>query len=233
MTVIVSVNGLNKTFGRKPVLRELDFELESGRIIGLMGPNGAGKTTLIKTLMNIYHADSGQIWICGEPVSQGTKGLISYMPDKNHLYSWMRVRDAIHYYTDMFGDFNAVRAKELCSSLRIDESEKVRALSKGFLERLLIMLTLSRNSRLYLLDEPIGGIDPLEKELVLKTILSGLNEDSTILLATHLIKDVETVIDDVMFIHEGKLIFSDTAENIREKRSQSIEECYLEVLKNA
>jgi ABC-2 type transport system ATP-binding protein len=233
MTAIVSVKGLTKTFGQKQVLKGLDFDLEAGRVIGLMGPNGAGKTTLIKTLMQIYHASSGEVRVCNETNSRAAQKYISYMPDKNHLFRWMRVSDAIHYYGDLFPDFDGGRARELCSFLQVDEKEAVKNLSRGLIERVLIMLTLARKTRLYLLDEPIGGIDPLGRDKILKTIRSELNEDCSILISTHLVKDVETLVDDVLFLNEGRLIFSGSAETIREEQGKSIETCYLEVFENA
>ena len=232
MTVIVSAKGMSKSFGSKRVLKGLDFELETGRVIGLMGPNGAGKTTLIKTLMNIYPLNGGQVEICGETLGTHTRRFISYMPDKNHLFRWMRVRDAMLYYRDMFADFDLNRARELCDFLKVDENEAVRKLSKGSVERALIMLTLSRRASLYLLDEPIGGIDPLGRNKILKSILAGLNESSTTLISTHLVKDVEMLVDEVLFINEGQFIYSGSAETIRAEQGRSIEECYLEVFEH-
>lgn len=232
MNAIVSVKGLKKKIGKKQVLQGLDFQLKAGRVVGLLGPNEAGKTTTIKILMNIYNADAGEIKICDEQVGFETKRYISYMPDMNPLFQWMRVRDAIHYYKDMFSDFDINHAKELCTFLGIDEEEKVKNLSKGTKERVLIMLTFSRNTSLYLLDEPIGGIDPLARNKIIKTIFARLNGESTIIISTHLVKDIETLLDDVLFINDGKLVFSDSAENIRETRGKSIEEWYMEVFEN-
>lgn len=219
--------------GKKQVLNGLELKLQTGRVIGLLGPNGAGKTTLMKTLMNIYRPDAGKILICGEEAGFETKKYISYLPDLNPLFPWMLVRDAIHYYRDMFSDFDLSRAQELCAFLGIDEKEKVKNLSKGLKERVLIMLTFSRQARLYLLDEPLGGIDPLTCNKIIKTIFTGLNGESTIVISTHLVKDVETLLDEVLFLNQGQLVFSDSSENIREVRGKSIEDCYLEVLENA
>lgn len=233
MSIIVSVNGLTKNVGKKQVLSDISFEIAEGRVIGLLGPNGAGKTTLMKTLMNIYHANAGETQICGEKAGFETKKYISYMPDINHLFSWMRVRDAIHYYSDMFEDFDIERSKELCKFLGINEDEKIKSLSKGTKEQVLIMLTFSRNARLYLLDEPLSSIDPLMRKRIVKTIFNGANKGSTIIISTHEVADIETLVDDVMFLNNGKLIFSDNADNIRDRRGMSIEECYLEVFENA
>lgn len=232
MSVILSVENVTKKFGRKHVLDGVNFELPAGRIVGLLGPNGAGKTTILNTIMNIYRLNSGTIRICGEPNGYKSKRLISYLPDANHLFEWMSVRDALHYFTDMFPDFDIVRAKELCTLLEINEKSRTQTLSRGELERVLIMLTFSRKVRLYLLDEPLGGIDPLSRKKIIKTIFSQLDSESTILISTHLVKDVETLLDDVLFLNDGKVIFADSGDNIREIRGQSIEDCYMEVFEN-
>jgi ABC-2 type transport system ATP-binding protein len=233
MSNIITVSGLTKQFNQTPAIDNLDFSIDSGRIVGLMGPNGAGKTTLIKTIMQLYHPDQGKIIVCGESNGYSSKRLLSYMPDSNFLFNWMSIRDAIQYFTDFYSDFDLNHAKELCDFLNLNEKEKVRTLSKGTIERVLIMLTFARKARLYLLDEPISGIDPLGREKIIKTILSGVTEESSVLLSTHLVKDVETMVDDVLFLNKGHLLLSDSADHIRETRGQSIEECYLEVFKNA
>lgn len=233
MSAIVSVKGLQKSIGRKHVLKGLDFELSPGRVVGLLGPNGAGKTTVLKTLVNIYHADAGKIHIFGEQVGFNTKKYISYLPEVNHLFKWMSVHDAIHYYKDMFSDFNINCAKELCVFLGVNEKEKIMNLSKGKMEQVLIMLTFSRKTHLYLLDEPIGSIDPLARNKIIKTIFKEFNPERTVMISTHQVKDVETLLDDVLFIGDGKLVFSGQVDHIRETRGQSIEECFMEVFENA
>jgi len=232
MSNIITVSGLSKRFDRSPVLNGLDFSIDAGRIVGLMGPNGAGKTTLIKTIMQLYRPEQGRMVICGEDASNSSKKLMSYMPDTNPLFNWMRIHDTIHYYADMFNDFDSAHAREICGFLSLDENEKVKTLSKGTIERVLIMLTFARKARLYLLDEPISGIDPLGREKILKTILAGVNEESSVLVSTHLVKDVETIVDDVLFLNNGRILLSESADQLRETRGQSIEECYLEVFKN-
>jgi ABC-2 type transport system ATP-binding protein len=233
MKNLVSVVDLSKKIGKKHVLKGVNFQIEAGRVVGLLGPNGAGKTTLLKILMNLFHADAGKIDICDEPVSFSSKKHLAYMPDLNPLFEWMSVRDALNYYSDLFVDFDRNRASELCEFLKIDTTENVGKLSKGMKDRVLIMLTFSRRTRLYLLDEPIGGIDPLTRAKIIKTILAGLNNDSTIIIATHLVKDVETVLDEVLFLNDGRLIFSGSADDIRAEHNKSIEEWYMEVFENA
>ncbi|GAP13385.1 ABC-type multidrug transport system, ATPase component [Longilinea arvoryzae] len=233
MNAILVTHHLSKRFGQKLALDNIGFEIAPGRVVGLLGPNGAGKTTLMKTLMQIYSPDAGGITWFGKPLDYHARQGIAYMPDQNHLFTWMRVRDAIHYYQDMFADFDISRAKELCRFLRLNENDPIQTLSKGTIECALIMLTFARHARLYLLDEPIGGMDPLARQRILKTILSGIHEDSAVLLSTHLVKDVETVLDDIYFLNEGRLILADPAEKIRAERGMSIEELYLEMFENA
>ncbi|PKO00901.1 MAG: ABC transporter ATP-binding protein [Chloroflexi bacterium HGW-Chloroflexi-4] len=233
MNTIIAAKGITKLFAGKPALDQVSFSIESGRIVGLMGPNGAGKTTLIKSIMQLYHLDGGTIDVCGAPASYRSREFLAYMPDTNALFNWMSIHDAIHYYKDMNSDFDLVRARDLCNSLQLDEKGKVKHLSKGTIERVLIMLTFARNARLYLLDEPIGGVDPLGRGKILRTILAGVNEESSVLISTHLVKDVEAIVDDLLFIHNGRILLSESADHLRETRGQSIEECYLEVFENA
>lgn len=230
MNEILTVNELTKKFGSKKALDRLTFSIQSSRIVGLMGPNGAGKTTLFKTILGIHHADSGEVFISGEKASASANRLIAYMPDINFLPDWMHVQDAAAYTQDMFTDFDSNKAGELAKLLQLDVREKVRTLSTGTRQRVLVMLTFARQASLYLLDEPIGGIDPLDKNKLIKTILSGFNENSSIIISTHLVKDIETMVDEVLFLNRGHLVLHETAENIRLQRGQSIEECYMEVL---
>jgi ABC-2 type transport system ATP-binding protein len=233
MLNLVSAENLYKKIGKKQVLKGVSFQLGPGRVVGLLGPNGAGKTTLLKIMMNLCHPDAGAVSICSELAGLASKQYVSYMPDLNPLFEWMLVRDAIGYYNDLFTDFDRERAAELCAFLNIDEAAKVSKLSKGMKERVLIMLTFARRTRLYLLDEPIGGIDPLARDKIIKTIFRGSDDNSTIIIATHLVKDVETLLDEVLFLNDGQLLFAGSAENIRAEHGKSIEEWYMEVYENA
>ena len=229
----LNIYGLTKKFNGKSVLENVSLALKPGCIAGLAGPNGAGKTTMLKTIMQIYKADAGNIVVNGVPGNFNAKRKIAYMPENNHLFKWMRVKDAIHYYRDMFTDFDLERSNQLCEFLRIDPQALVTSLSKGAVGCVLTMLTFSRKARIYLLDEPIGGLDPLARKNILQTILSNTGEKSSVLLATHLVNEVETILDDVFFLNQGCIIAADTAENIRAQRGQSIMEYYLEVFENA
>ena len=233
MNDLLTIRNLSKKFGRKIALNQVSFSIQPSRIVGLMGPNGAGKTTLLKTIAGIYQPDSGSVEICQEPGSHKTKRNIAFVPDTNPLPDWMKVKDAIHYSEDMFADFDSSKAADLCALLGLDSRDKISTLSNGMRQRVLVMLAFARRARLYLLDEPISGIDPLDRDKLIKTILAGLNEDSSILISTHLVKDIETSVDEVIFLHQGRLVFNETAENIRSQRNQSVEQCYMEVLSDA
>jgi ABC-2 type transport system ATP-binding protein len=233
MSAILEVTNLSKSYGIRPVLNNISFSLEAGHVAGLMGPNGAGKTTLMKSIMKISKPNSGQVTVCGSGTVESIHRNTAFMADRNMLFGWMRVRDAIHYYADMFSDFDPKRAMDLCGILGLTPADPIRSLSKGTVIRVLVMLTFSRNARLYLLDEPIGWFDPLAKHNILKTILAGLNEESTVLISTHQVKDVETILDEVLFLNRGSLILNDTAENIRQEHGESIEDRYIEVFQNA
>jgi ABC-2 type transport system ATP-binding protein len=233
MSAKMNIYGLTKSFNGKLVLDNVQMELKPGRIAGLMGPNGAGKTTMLKTIMQIYKADAGNVIVNGIPINFKAKGQIAYMPDCNHLYKWMHVKDALHYYQDVFADFDSEKAYQLCELLHIKPGAMVATLPRGTIQLVLIILTFSRKAGIYLLDEPIGGIDPLARQRILHVILSNIQEDSTVLLATHLVNEVETILDDVFFLNEGCVLVADSAENIRAQRNQSIMEYYLEVFENA
>ncbi|NMB55823.1 MAG: ABC transporter ATP-binding protein [Leptolinea sp.] len=233
MSAILEVQDVTKMFNSRMALNGVSLSLESGRVAGLMGPNGAGKTTLMKVIMQITRANSGKALVCGQASVEAIHRMTAFMPDHNHLFEWMRVRDAIHYYADMFADFDIKRADELCGILELSKADRVSSLSKGTTIKVLVMLTFARNARLYLLDEPIGWIDPLGKHNIIKTILSGMNEESSVMIATHQVKDVETILDDVFFLKSGNLVVADSAENVRTEYNRSIEDHYIEVFKHA
>ena len=233
MSNLIKIDNLCKSFDKKNVLDNISLEITKGKIIGLLGENGAGKTTLIKILAGIYKKNSGTVNILDIPVGFDTHKYISYMPDENFLHPWMKVKDAINYYTDLFPDFDIETSIKLCKELKLEPNNLIEKLSTGTKERVMIMLTFSRKAPIYLLDEPIGGIDPVAKDMILKTVISNVSEDSTVLLSTHLLKDIETILDEVIFIKDGKILTHKTCDSIRETENKSIEEYYLEVMKNA
>lgn len=231
MSNIVTVQNLSKYYGRKCVLENLSFTMESGRVIGLLGENGAGKSTLIKILADLSKADEGNVLINKKPVSNLTHGDVSYMMEVPNLYYWMRIDQAINYYSDMFPDFNKEKAVSLGEQLELNLKDRIRNLSRGNQERVLLMLAISRNVSLYLLDEPVAGLDPKMKRNIIQILLGNMNEDATVLIASHLLRDLEEIFDEVYILHNSRII-RETADDIREKRHSSVEEYYLEVTRN-
>ena len=230
MDNILSVTELTKSYGRKKVLRKTTFTLPAGRLVGLMGPNASGKTTMFNIISGLTKFREGSVAIDGVPVGVASRSLVSYMPDKNFLYSYMKVKDALGFYKDFFPDFDEKRAEELCNSLGLEKDEKVNKMSKGTIEKFLLLLTLSRKTKLYLLDEPLGGVDPLAKTKIIDTILSQFaGKDSTIILSTHLLKDIEKLFDYALFLKDGEIVKSGEADALRQEYNKTLEEIYVEV----
>jgi len=234
MNNIVEVTGLNKKFGRKSVLEDTSFTIAPNKIVGLMGPNGSGKTTVLKILAGLSKKNSGEVMINGLPVGVDTKNLISFMPDENILYSWFRVKDGIKFYQDFFPDFDIAKCNDMLNFMDLKPTDKIKRLSKGMKERVLLTLTLSRKTKLYILDEPLGGVDPVAKSKIIDSILDhALEEGSSLILSTHLIKDVEKLFSDILFLKNGKIALSGDCEELRSEKNKNIEELYLEVFGNA
>jgi len=228
---LVTCNGLTKNYGGLVALSNVDLTLGSGRIIGLLGPNGSGKTTLIKILAGLLQPTSGIVSILGNSIGTETKAHVSYLPERTYFNRSMRVSECISLFEDFYGDFDKFRAKELLEALSVSENATFRTLSKGTCEKVQLALVMSRRAKLYLLDEPIGGVDPAARDYILNTILGNQNPDSTILISTHLIQDVETILDEVIFLKQGQVIKHDTADNIRRENDSSIDQVFREVFK--
>jgi ABC-2 type transport system ATP-binding protein len=205
--------------------------LEGGKIIGLLGSNGSGKTTLLKLIAGILTPTVGTVSVCGFPVGVETKKLVSYLPERTYLNDWMRISQMLEYFADFYENFEIDRAKNMLLSLGVDENAKLRTLSKGTREKVQLVLVMSRRAKLYLLDEPIAGVDPVAREFILDTILSNRSPDSTILVSTHLISDVEKVLDEVIFIRDGRILLQSSADVIREEQGKTIDEYFREVYK--
>ena len=233
MENILDIRDVHKSFLGKKALRGVDLSIAPGSVVGLLGPNGSGKTTLITIIAGLIKPNSGEVNVCNMRPGVGTRALIAYLPDTQHLYSWMRVEDAIDFYDDFFEDFNREKCEGLLYSMEIDKSDKVKSLSKGMYEKTSLALTLARAAKLYLLDEPLGGIDPVARDTIIDTILSNYSEDSAFIISTHLVGDIERLFDGVAFIREGKIILQGDAEELRVERSMSIENIYKEVFRNA
>lgn len=229
MNELVSITGLSKYYGRFAALCGLNLTLPRGRITGLLGPNGSGKTTLIKLINGLLTSNGGQILINGNPPGVSTKRDISYLPERTYLASGQRIEDLLQYFTDFYEDFNREKALQMLDSLQIDTRARIRTLSKGTKEKVQLVLVMSREASLYILDEPIAGVDPAARDFILKTIITNYNETSSILLSTHLISDIETILDDVIFMKNGQILMQSTVENIRETYGKSVDAYFREV----
>ena len=229
--VILECRGLTKTYGHSTALNNVNLKLLSGRIVGLLGPNGSGKTTLIKLANGLLTPTSGEILIDGHRPGPETKKVVSYLPDRDFLAGWMTVEQAIKYSEDFFEDFRTDAAKEMVARLGIDLRQKIKTLSKGNREKVALILCMARAAKLYLLDEPIAGVDPATRDYILQTILSNYAEDSTVVISTHLISDVEPVLNDVIFIKNGMVEMYRSADEIRETENMSVDALFREVYK--
>ncbi len=231
MSIVLSAVSLSKDYGARLALQNINLNLEGGRIIGLLGSNGSGKTTLLKLIAGILTPTTGGITVCGGPVGVESKKLVSYLPERTYLNDWMRISQMLEYFADFYEDFDIERARAMLFSLGVNETAKLRTLSKGTREKVQLVLVMSRRAKLYLLDEPIAGVDPVAREFILDTILSNRHPDSTILISTHLISDVEKVLDDVIFIRDGRILLESSAAAIREEQGKTIDEYFREVYK--
>ena len=228
---LVQCNSLTRTFGKVRALDALDLTLLRGRIIGLAAPNGSGKTTLIRILAGLLQPTSGEALIDGQRPGVYTKSITAYMPDRPSFPEWMKVQDGIDIYSDFYDDFDLTKANEICRTLQLDPNARIKTLSKGTKEKLQLMLVMSRRAQLYLLDEPIAGVDPAARDFILQTIVSGYNESGTVLISTHLLTDVEKLLDEVIFLRSGRLVLHRAADEIRETEGKSIDELFRELFR--
>ena len=229
MAPIVQCIGLTKTYGGKLALNQIYLNLERGRIIGLLGPNGSGKTTLIKIMNGLLNPTAGEILINGQKPGVDTKFSISYLPERTYLSPGMRVMDIVQYFQDFYPDFQIDRAYDMLARLQIQPYERLKNLSKGTKEKVQLILVMSRNADLYVLDEPIAGVDPASRDYILHTIVGNYNRNATILLSTHLISDVENILDEVVFIRQGNIVLQAGAEQIRRNEGKSVDRFFREV----
>ena len=228
---LLEVKNLDKSFDNKEILKDVNFELSSGKIIGLLGKNGAGKTTLIKLINDLLTPTNGQILINGKKVGVETKKVISYLPEKTYLNKQMKVSEVIDYFKDFYEDFDDSKAKKLLKDLDLDINEHLAKMSKGMQEKVQLVLVMSRNADLYILDEPLGGVDPATRDYILDTILSNFNEDASLIISTHLISDIERILDEVIFIDKGKVVLQSNADKLRNKEKSSIDEIFRRMFK--
>ena len=222
---------LNKNYGGSFALNDIDLQIEPGRIVGLLGPNGSGKTTLIKLINGLLTPTGGEVLIDGRKPSPETKAIVSYLPERNALSEWMSSKQAMDYYAYFFEDFNRDKAKEMIRNLGLDEQARIKTMSKGTREKLQLILVMSREAKLYLLDEPIGGVDPATRDYILRTIISNYNENASVIISTHLIADVEQVLDDVIFLREGHVELHESVDEIRNEKGTSVDALFREVFR--
>ncbi len=229
MTELLKIENLWKRYGLKAVIRELNIEITEGKIVGLVGDNGSGKTTLLKMIAGLQHPSEGSIVINGKKVGLETKEIVSFMSDKPVFDDWMTVKDSLFFYRDFYKDFDIQKAVDTIAEFKIPLEEKIKALSKGMVEKLQIILTFSRKAKLYVLDEPLGGIDLVSREHVLELILQFYREDCTILIATHLIGEVENIFDEVIFLKDGESVLHENVEELRFQRGKAVTDLFKEV----
>lgn len=228
---VLECKGLTKQYGRTLALDDVSFTLEEGRIVGLLGPNGSGKTTFIKLCNGLLTPSSGELRICGCAPGKESKALVSYLPDRPYLPNWMDVKQALDMYEDFYADFDRERALEMLAHLDIGEKQRIRQMSKGTKEKVQLILVMSRAAKLYLLDEPIGGVDPATRDYILKTIITNYEPQSTVVISTHLIADVEQALDQVIFIDHGRIVLQSDTDLIRAEKGMSVDALFREVFK--
>ena len=230
-TPVLTCKNLSKSYGMARVLDDVNMSIPSGKIIGLLGPNGCGKSTLLKLITGLLTPDSGEIEICGQPRSDVTNAFVSYLPERTYLRSSQTPEEIISYFADFYSDFDPKAAREMLYALEIDPSRTLRTFSKGMREKVQLVMVMARRAKLYLLDEPIAGVDPAARDYVLETILRNRTPNSTILLSTHLISEIEQYFDYVIFLRGGTVVLEGTAQDVREQHGKSINELFREVFR--
>ena len=231
MSNILECNNLTKTFGSKKALNDISLTIPRGKIIGLLGPNGSGKSTFIKICNELLTPTSGEVLIAGNRLGIETKKILSYLPEKTYLNDWMKVSDLISFFEDFYGDFDANKAYDMLKRLNINPKDKLKTMSKGTKEKVQLILVMSRDAELYLLDEPIGGVDPAARDYILDTILNNYNENATIIISTHLISDIEKILDYIIFLKDGEIVLTKAVDEIREESKKSVDSLFREVFK--
>ena len=228
---ILQCNELTKKFGSKTALSKIDIKLKRGKITGLLGPNGSGKTTLIKLANGLLHPDGGEILIDGKSPGAESKAIVSYLPEKTYLNDYMTVKEIIQFFCDFYSDFDKSRALDMLARLGINENVKLKTMSKGTKEKVQLILVMSRRAQIYFLDEPIAGVDPAARDYILETIITNYDENAAIVISTHLIADVEKVLDEVIFLKYGEIVMHKSVDEIREDEGKSVDMLFREVFK--
>ena len=231
MSELYQVSALTKFYGAKAALNNVTFGVEPGRLVGLLGPNGSGKTTLLKISAGLLQATTGQVLIDGQEPGPYTKAVTAFLPDRMALPTEYRVQNAVAFYRDFFSDFDTAKVHAMLADLKLEPGQRIGAMSKGTQEKLQLCLTMGRQARLYLLDEPLGGVDPAAREYILRTILCNYNEDAAVVISTHLIEDVETALDEVLLLKDGALLAHQNVDELREESGKSLDEYFREAFR--
>jgi len=227
--MILECENLSKNYGSVKALDNLTLKIKSGKIVGLLGPNGHGKTTLIKTLSGLLSKDKGKVLIDGKRIGVGTKKIVSYLPERSYLSPEMKIKEVVSFFQEFYEDFDAKKADAMLGELSLDKESKLKSLSKGNREKVQLIMVMSRKAKLYLLDEPMGGVDPAARDYILKTIISNYSEDATVIISTHLIQDVEKILDEVVFLKEGKVMLHSDVDELRMEKEKSVDALFREV----
>ena len=228
---LLEIKDLDKKYDDKYALKDINLKLTSGKIIGLLGKNGAGKTTLIKLINDLLVPTSGEILVNGNKVGVETKKVISYLPERTYLNKQMKVKEVLDYFKDFYDNFDIEKARKLLKDLELDENQSLSKMSKGMQEKVQLVLVMSRKANLYILDEPLGGVDPATRDYILDTILSNFNENASVIISTHLISDIERILDEVVFIDKGKIVLQSNTDELRTKENASIDEIFRRAFK--
>lgn len=231
MSELLKIDNVTKKYGRFKALDNVTLTLQSGKIVGLLGPNGSGKTTLIKIINGLLKDYQGNILVDGNPIGVESRKIISYLPDENYFQDWMYIKDVLNIFSDLYQDFQKDNCLELMKRFNLEPNMKIKSLSKGMKEKFQLCLVMSRKAKLYILDEPIAGVDPAAREVILDVILNNYDEDALVLISTHLISDLETIFDEVVFLKDGKVVLHQETEQLRHERKQSIDEAFREVFR--
>lgn len=228
---ILECKELTKRYGNTTALNNVSIKIEPGRVVGLLGPNGSGKTTLIKLVNGLLSPNAGEISICGNAPGVESKAIVSYLPDKTHLPEWMSTEKLMDMYEDFYADFDRARCSEMLARLNLDPKQRLQQMSKGTKEKVQLIMVMSRKAKLYLLDEPIGGVDPATRVFILDTIIKNYDPDAAVVISTHLISDVENVLDEVIFVDKGNIVLQDSVDALREAHGKSVDALFREVFK--
>ena len=232
MNYMINCIGLYKNYMTKNALRDINLKFQEGKIYGLLGPNGSGKTTLMKIIADLHKQSSGEILICDEKPSHKTRAYVAFMPTENFIYGWMKVKESLKFYEDMYPDFDRQKADELVKFMELDMNQKVSSLSTGQRARLKITLTISRRAKIYMLDEPLNGLDPISRTKIKECIIEQFNAEGVMLISTHLVNEIEQILDEVVFLSHGQVILQGETEALRIQKGKSLEDIYREVYGN-